>query len=117
MRHIMIGMVLLFMAAGQPAFGQGALVTIHPEDVARSARILCPRLHPESFALQGGCRRNYESGAASINEIAMRHAGRPAMQRALRRCLADYTINAITDFAIAGGCARNQERGWQEMNR
>lgn len=104
----------LDQARAAPASGA---LTIDWAHVAASAKAECPAKHPDNLALQGGCRRNYESGAASIAEIAERHRASARMQAALRRCLRTYTVRGFTNYAIAGGCARNQERGQIEMER
>ena len=85
--------------------------------IKASARQLCSAQYPTDFAMQGGCKRNIESGAGSIAELQERYRDVPDMQAALAECVAQYTENGATDFALAGGCARNNESGLQEMAR
>jgi len=99
------------------AAGPDGVVKIDGEHVRQSALRECSVKYPDDFAMQGACRRNYESGAQSIQEIAWRYANNPAMQRALRQCIARFTSGGTTEYSIAGGCARNQENGMLDMMR
>lgn len=103
------------IAAPDPIRGIASAIPVEPRrNIRAEAKTHCMAEWPDDLSMQAYCLRKATAGASTFAAITARHQGNPAMQRALARCIEEWSDDSI-DWSMIAYCAGKQEAALQEL--
>jgi hypothetical protein len=83
-------------------------------DYSALARTHCRREWPDDFRMQDYCFTQQVQGMAEF-KAASEAIGKP-LERALEKCVEEWTKDRIPDFQMIGYCAKTQAESYRRVN-